>query len=57
VPGILFCNRSVADATPRLLDIGPTIMNLFGVDVPAHMDGRPWIVNEAAGANMKEGVQ
>jgi len=55
VPGILFCNRSVEDATPRLLDIGPTIMSLFGVDVPAHMDGRPWSVGNACG-HAKEGA-
>jgi len=44
VPGILFCNRAVEDAMPRLLDIGPTIMKQFGVDVPAHMDGKAWSV-------------
>ena len=41
VPGILFCNRMVPDENPRLLDIGPTILNMFGVEVPAHMDGKP----------------
>lgn len=57
VPGILFCNRPVEDATPRLLDIGPTIMSLFGVDVPAHMDGKAWSLQEAAGADRKERAQ
>ena len=47
VPGILFCNRSVEDTAPRLLDIGPTIMKQFGVDVPAHMDGKAWSVGDA----------
>ena len=46
VPGILFCNRSVEDAMPRLLDIGPTIMKQFGVDVPEHMDGKAWNVGD-----------
>jgi predicted AlkP superfamily phosphohydrolase/phosphomutase len=47
VPGILFCNRKVEDAVPRLLDIGPTIMRQFGVDVPAHMDGKAWSVGDS----------
>jgi hypothetical protein len=47
VPGILFCNRTVQDEAVRLLDIGPTLMNLFGVKVPAHMDGRAWTLDEA----------
>jgi predicted AlkP superfamily phosphohydrolase/phosphomutase len=50
VPGVLFCNRSVEEAVPRLLDIGPTLMQQFGVDVPAYMDGRPWSVGPAAKA-------
>lgn len=56
VPGILFCNRTVEDTAPRLLDIGPTIMNLFGVDVPAHMDGKPWTVGGASGTRAQEGA-
>jgi predicted AlkP superfamily phosphohydrolase/phosphomutase len=41
VPGILFCNRNIDAEAPRLMDIGPTVLDLFGVEVPRHMDGRP----------------
>ncbi|RME39482.1 MAG: nucleotide pyrophosphatase [Planctomycetota bacterium] len=41
IPGVLFCNRRIEDERPRLMDIGPTVLELFGVDVPKHMDGRP----------------
>jgi len=41
VPGVFFCNRPIADEHPELMDIGPTVLDLFGVKVPAHMDGRP----------------
>jgi predicted AlkP superfamily phosphohydrolase/phosphomutase len=41
VPGVLFCNRQITTEHPRLLDIGPTALELFGVDVPRNMDGRP----------------
>jgi predicted AlkP superfamily phosphohydrolase/phosphomutase len=47
VPGVLFCNRAIADEHPGLMDIGPTVLGLFGVKVPAHMDGRPLAVHTA----------
>ena len=40
VPGILFSNRMIQDERPRLMDIGPTILDMFGVTVPSHMDGK-----------------
>lgn len=40
VPGVLFCNREIGDDRPRLMDIGPTVLDMFGVDAPAHMDGK-----------------
>lgn len=39
VPGILFCNRTIEAEHPRILDLAPTTLDLFGVDVPKHMDG------------------
>jgi predicted AlkP superfamily phosphohydrolase/phosphomutase len=41
IPGVLFCNRPVESENPRLLDLGPTVLDLFGVPVPDHMDGKP----------------
>ncbi len=49
VPGVLFCNRRIKTEHPRLIDIGPTILAMFGVPVPKHMDGRPLAVAEADG--------
>ncbi len=46
VPGVLFCNRKVECQQPRLLDIGPTVLELFGVPIPDYMDGRPMTVGE-----------
>ncbi len=40
IPGVLFCNRPVTTAGPRLMDLGPTVLNLFGVPVPEYMDGK-----------------
>jgi predicted AlkP superfamily phosphohydrolase/phosphomutase len=47
VPGVLFCNRSISTKRPRLMDIGPTVLDMFGVDVPGSMDGRPLEVADA----------
>jgi predicted AlkP superfamily phosphohydrolase/phosphomutase len=40
VPGILFSNRAVRDENPRLMDMGPTVLDLFGVETPPYMTGR-----------------
>jgi predicted AlkP superfamily phosphohydrolase/phosphomutase len=50
VPGVLFCNRPVQDARPRLVDIAPTVLELFGVAVPEYMDGKPLVVGGAPSA-------
>ena len=49
VPGVLFCNRAVEADNPRLMDIGPTVLDMFGVTVPSYMDGKPLAVSEAEG--------
>ena len=49
VPGVLFCNRSIDSENPRLMDIGPTVLDMFGIKVPSHMDGRPLAVAEVNG--------
>jgi len=41
VPGILVANRRLEVESPALTDIGPSILQLCGVGVPADMAGRP----------------
>lgn len=41
VPGVIFSNKKVATEEPALMDIGPSVLDLFGVEVPRHMEGRP----------------
>lgn len=58
VPGCLFANRVILADKPRLMDIGPTTLSMFGVGVPSYMDGQALTVlnygqkppDEAAGA-------
>lgn len=46
VPGIFFCNRKINTDSPAIIDIAPTILNLFGLEPPKHMDGRNLIERE-----------
>jgi len=48
VPGVLFCNHKLADESCDILDLAPTILDLFGVKPPAYMDGK---VLSIAGTN------
>jgi predicted AlkP superfamily phosphohydrolase/phosphomutase len=41
VPGVLFASRRIDRKDPALVDIAPTVLRLFGLDPPAHMDGKP----------------
>ena len=41
VPGILFCNRKIDADQVSIMDIGPTVLDLFGVPVPDYCDGQP----------------
>lgn len=50
IPGVLFCSHRIESEFPRLMDLGPTALRLFGVGVPEHMDGRPLEVAVEAAA-------
>lgn len=39
VPGVFFCNRPIAAERPKLLDLAPSILRLFGVKPPGYMQG------------------
>lgn len=39
VPGVLFCNWRVEATDPGIMDLAPTLLDLFGVAQPAYMNG------------------
>jgi len=43
VPGVFFFSRKVSAKTPSIMDVAPTVLTLFGLPVPAYMDGRPLV--------------
>ena len=41
VPGVFWCNRKIEAENPELVDMAPTMLDLFGVDIPPYMQGKP----------------
>jgi len=41
VPGVFFASRKIESEDPALVDIAPSALRLFGLEPPAHMDGKP----------------
>jgi predicted AlkP superfamily phosphohydrolase/phosphomutase len=41
VPGVFFCNHPIDAEDPALIDIAPTVLRMFGIAPPGHMDGKP----------------
>ena len=40
VPGLLCCNRSIRSESPSLIDLAPSILEDFGLEIPSSMTGR-----------------
>jgi predicted AlkP superfamily phosphohydrolase/phosphomutase len=41
VPGVLFCNRPIDEPDPALVDMAPTVLQVFGLEPADYMEGRP----------------
>ncbi len=51
VPGVIFCNRPIQAREPALMDIAPSVLELFGVPIPRHMEGRSIFAGSTSGDN------
>ena len=40
VPGVVFCNKPIAMDSPTLVDIAPSILKEFGLEIPSAMEGK-----------------
>ncbi len=40
VPGVLFANRPLNPQNAAIIDLAPTVLELFGIDRPGYMDGK-----------------
>jgi len=50
VPGVLFSNWKIVGERHAITDIAPTLLSVFGLKVPLHMDGKPWGITPSASA-------
>ena len=41
VPGVIWCNRKLNTPTPGIMDLAPTVLDQFGVEIPRYMQGKP----------------
>ncbi len=55
VPGILFSNWKFEKENPHITDIAPTVLDLFGVPVPAYIDGKSLLAAAGRKADGREG--
>jgi hypothetical protein len=39
--GVLITNRPITKAAPSIVDIAPTVLKFFGVQIPSDIDGKP----------------
>ena len=45
VPGVFFCNKKPeSERNMKLVDLAPTILNMFGIPVPEYMDGEGMVI-------------
>jgi predicted AlkP superfamily phosphohydrolase/phosphomutase len=51
VPGVLFSSHKFAEEEPAIVDVAPTILQLFGLTLPAHFDGKAWSLAPEARAH------
>src|SRR5450755_1953058 len=49
VPCVVFSNRRIAIEKPAIVDVAPTVMKLFGLELPMYFDGKPWAVAAGGG--------
>jgi predicted AlkP superfamily phosphohydrolase/phosphomutase len=50
VPGVLFSNRPIAAENPGIEDMAPTALDLFGMPIPAWMEGKSILAPRPKGA-------
>ncbi len=49
VPGVLFSSLRLSSDDPSIVDLAPTVLELFGVAAPAYMQGRSLVSGEEKG--------
>ncbi|MFQ6113602.1 MAG: nucleotide pyrophosphatase, partial [bacterium] len=53
VPGVIFSNKKITAANPALMDIAPTVLELFGIGKPSYMEGSTIFGDQAEDTGVK----
>jgi len=53
VPGVFFCDKKPGVEAPALIDIAPTVLDLFGLAIPAYMQGQPLFADQSERRELK----
>jgi predicted AlkP superfamily phosphohydrolase/phosphomutase len=51
VPGVLFSSHKFVEEKRAIVDVAPTILQLFGLALPGHFDGKAWSLAPEAAAH------
>ena len=54
VPGVFFSNYKIDKDDPTLMDIAPSVLKMFGIEPPKHMEGAPLYSEGAFGKGGRE---
>ncbi len=47
VPGVFFCNKKISRDNPHIADMGPSVLELFGIEIPSYMTGKSFFSAKA----------
>jgi predicted AlkP superfamily phosphohydrolase/phosphomutase len=39
--GVLISNKPINNSSPSIMDIAPTVLRYFGLQIPGEIDGKP----------------
>jgi predicted AlkP superfamily phosphohydrolase/phosphomutase len=53
VPGVLFTNVSLTEVDPHIMDIAPTVLDVFGIEPKATMQGRSLLKTNRTATNAR----
>ncbi|MBS3818463.1 alkaline phosphatase family protein [bacterium] len=54
VPGVFFCSQKINTSSPSIMDVAPTALQLFGVNIPSYMDGHSLIDSPQNSSSRKQ---
>jgi len=54
VPGVFLANHPIEKDDPAIIDLAPTVLSLFGLTPPPHMEGRPIVAGTSLKRSPKE---